>query len=71
MAQKLKCLARYVNVPAGLVFRPGQIFDASSSLRDFLLSDAPECFEEYPKRRRKQARVANKAILEAVEEKGT
>lgn len=70
MAQKLVCLTKYVNGPRGLVYEAGQVFDASSSLREFLLGDAPGSFEDYvPKRKARRKPPRNKAVEAAQEVK--
>lgn len=43
---KLRCTGNYINGPRNLVYRKGEVFDASPDLRAFLLADAPGCFEE-------------------------
>ena len=63
---RLRCVGRYVNGPAGLVYQVGQVFDASSSLAAMLLSDAPECFEVVE---RKRARGRDKMVKAAPEDK--
>jgi hypothetical protein len=63
---KIKCIGKYVNAPAGLVFNPGEEFDATDDLASFLMSDAPGCFQEVKKRGRPRK---NKAILEPVHDK--
>jgi len=75
MAEKLRCVLGYRNEAQGLVYEAGQVFEAEPQLRMFLMSDAPGCFEVVRARakrkpRRRAARAQNKAVLEAVEEKG-
>lgn len=50
---RLRCVCQYVNQARGLVFLEGQVFEPSYSLLEFLLADAPECFEEVEERARK------------------
>ena len=70
MAQKLKCIAEYTNKARGLYYKPGQIFDASSSLRDFLMNNARGCFVDYnPRSKRVKRPAENKAIMAAQEDK--
>ena len=42
----LRAVGRYRNDVRGLVFVKGDTFEADHDLLRFLMSDAPECFEE-------------------------
>ena len=44
--RRLKCLHEYRNGPRDLHYLPGTEFEAPEDLAEFLLQDAPVCFEE-------------------------
>ena len=59
MAKKLTCIGRYINGPKNLAFNPGEKIEVDDVLYQFLMVDAPGCFET-TKAIQKPAR--NKAI---------
>ena len=69
MAQKVKCIRRYVSPRGDLVFEPGHIYEVSWSLWELLMRNAPGCFRPFPERRSMRRPPRDKAVHEPPEEK--
>jgi hypothetical protein len=69
MAQKVKCVSRYVSTRGDLAYEEGRIYELSSSLVDWLMRDAPGCFELIPERKSMRRPPRNKAVQEPPQEK--
>lgn len=65
---RLRAVSRYSNEPLNLAYNPGVEFDADQALFDYLMRDAPGCFELVEQKQMK-APPANKAILDAPQDK--
>lgn len=65
---RLRAIGRYENQPLNLAFNRGEEFEADESQADFLLRDAPGSFE-YVEQKQLKTPPANKAILEAPQDK--
>ena len=69
MGQKIKCVVRYRNARGDLAFEPGRIYEVSSSLAEWLMRDAPPCFERVPERKSVRRPKRNKAVQKPPQEK--
>lgn len=43
---KMRCLNRYENLPHHMTFAAGTVFEATPEVRQYLMADAPGCFED-------------------------
>jgi len=68
----LKCVAEYSQA-SRVIYQPGAIIQGTPELLEFLVSDAPGCFEPYPPPEVKEVKAppADKAVKRAPRSKRT